>query len=354
MIFIKNLVIGDLVANVPIIQGGMGVGVSRSNLAGSVAKSGGIGIISGAQIGYDEPDFETNNLSANLRSLRKHISKAREISNGGIIGVNLMVAMNNYEEYVKECVNSNVDLIISGAGVPSKLPSFTKCSNVKIAPIVSSSKACSLVLKIWDKKENTTADLIVVEGPKAGGHLGFSKNDLEDIKSIDYDKEFVEILQIAKFYGDKYNKHIPVVAAGGISTAEDVAKYINIGADGVQVGTRFVTTYECDAHENYKNTYINSNFDDIKIIQSPVGLPGRAIHNKFIDDISNNIPTITKCYNCISKCNPKDTPYCISKALINAVSGDVENGLLFCGADAYKADKLSSVDDVISELTSLL
>ena len=354
MIFIKNLVIGDLVASVPIIQGGMGVGVSRSNLAGSVAKAGGVGIISGAQIGYDEPDFETNNLNANLRSLRKYISKAREISNGGIIGVNLMVAMNNYEEYVKECVNSNVDLIISGAGIPSKLPSFTKGSNVKIAPIVSSSKACSLVLKIWDKKENATADLIVVEGPKAGGHLGFSKNDLEDIKSIDYDKEFIEILEIAKFYGDKYNKHIPVVAAGGISTAEDVAKYINIGADGVQVGTRFVTTYECDAHENYKNTYINSNFDDIEIIQSPVGLPGRAIHNKFIDDISTNRPTITKCYNCISKCNPKDTPYCISKALINAVSGDVENGLLFCGADAYKADKLRSVDDVISELTSLL
>ena len=325
MIFIKSLVIGNLIANVPIIQGGMGVGVSRSNLAGSVAKAGGIGIISGAQIGYDEPDFETNNLNANLRSLRKHISKAKEISDGGIIGVNLMVAMNNYEEYVKECVNSNVDLIISGAGIPSKLPSFTKGSDVKIAPIVSSSKACNLILKMWDKKENTTADLIVVEGPKAGGHLGFSKNDLEDIKSI-----------------------------GVIPTAEDVAKYINIGADGVQVGTRFVTTYECDAHENYKNAYINSTFDDIKIVQSPVGLPGRAIHNKFIDDISTNRPTITKCYNCISKCNPKDTPYCISKALINAVSGDVENGLLFCGADAYKADKLSSVDDVISELTSLL
>lgn len=354
MIFIKKLVIGDLVANVPIIQGGMGIGVSRSNLAGSVAKSGGIGIISGVQIGYDEPDFETNNLNANLRALRKHISKARDISDGGIIGVNLMVAMNSYEEYVKECVNSNVDLIISGAGIPSNLPRYTKGSNIKIAPIVSSSKACNLILKMWDKKENTIADLIVVEGPKAGGHLGFSKNDLEDVESIDYDKELVEILEIAKSYGDKYNKHIPVVAAGGISTAEDVAKYINMGADGVQIGTRFVTTYECDAHENYKNTYINSNFEDIKIVQSPVGLPGRAIHNKFIDDINTKRPAITKCYNCISKCNPKDTPYCISQALINAVSGDVDNALLFCGANAYKVDKLSSVNEVISELTSLL
>lgn len=354
MIFIKSLVIGDLVAKIPIIQGGMGIGISRSNLAGSVANAGGIGVISGAQIGFDEPDFESNNLEANLRALRKHILKAKEISPNGIIGVNLMVAMNNYEDYIKECVNSNVDLIISGAGLPSKLPTYTKGSNVKIAPIVSSAKACNLILKMWDKKENTTADLIVVEGPKAGGHLGFSHNDLQDIENIDFDKEFVDILSIAKSYGEKYNKLIPVVAAGGISTAEDVAKYINIGASGVQVGTRFVPTFECDAHENYKNTYIKSNFDDIEIVQSPVGLPGRAIHNKFIDDISENRPPITKCYNCISKCNPKDTPYCISKALINAVKGDVDNALLFCGANAYKVDKLTSVNDVINELTSLL
>lgn len=350
----KPLIIGDLVAKVPVIQGGMGVGVSRSSLAAAVAKAGGIGVISGAQVGYDEDDFEKNTLNANLRALKKHIIKAKESCLDGIIGVNLMVAMNNYEEHVKQAIEAGVDLIISGAGLPTKLPSFVKNSKVKIAPIVSTSKAASVILKMWDRKEKTTADLIVVEGPKAGGHLGYTKSELESISVDDYDKEFEEILKVAKTYGEKYNKEIPVVAAGGIYTGDDVAKYINLGASGVQVGTRFVTTYECDAHENFKNTYINSSKDDINIVTSPVGMPGRAITNKFIETVSLNRPKITKCYDCLIPCNPKNTPYCISQALINAVKGDIDNSLLFCGENAYRADRLYSVDEVIKELTCKL
>ncbi|WP_353654886.1 nitronate monooxygenase family protein [Clostridium sp. CCUG 7971] len=350
----KPLIIGDLVAKVPVIQGGMGVGVSRSSLAAAVAKAGGIGVISGAQVGYDEDDFEKNTLNANLRALKKHIIKAKESCLDGIIGVNLMVAMNNYEEHVKQAIEAGVDLIISGAGLPTKLPSFVKNSKVKIAPIVSTSKAASVILKMWDRKEKTTADLIVVEGPKAGGHLGYTKSELESISVDDYDKEFEEILKVAKTYGEKYNKEIPVVAAGGIYTGDDVAKYINLGASGVQVGTRFVTTYECDAHENFKNTYINSSKDDINIVTSPVGMPGRAITNKFIETVSVNRPKITKCYDCLIPCNPKNTPYCISQALINAVKGDIDNSLLFCGENAYRADRLYSVDEVIKELTCKL
>lgn len=350
----KPLIIGDLVAKVPIIQGGMGVGVSRSSLAAAVAKAGGIGVISGAQVGYDEDDFEKNTLNANLRALKNHIIKAKKSCLDGIIGVNLMVAMNNYEEHVKQAIEAGVDLIISGAGLPTKLPSFVKNSKVKIAPIVSTSKAASVILKMWDRKEKTTADLIVVEGPKAGGHLGYTKSELESISVDDYDKEFKEILKVAKTYGEKYNKEIPVVAAGGIYTGDDVAKYINLGASGVQVGTRFVTTYECDAHENFKNTYINSSKDDINIVTSPVGMPGRAITNKFIETVSVNRPKITKCYDCLIPCNPKNTPYCISQALINAVKGDIDNSLLFCGENAYRADRLYSVDEVIKELTCKL
>ncbi|WP_042273706.1 NAD(P)H-dependent flavin oxidoreductase [[Clostridium] dakarense] len=350
----KPLIIGDLVAKVPVIQGGMGVGVSRSSLAAAVAKAGGIGVISGAQVGYDEDDFEKNTLNANLRALKKHIIKAKESCLDGIIGVNLMVAMNNYEEHVKQAIEAGVDLIISGAGLPTKLPSFVKNSKVKIAPIVSTSKAASVILKMWDRKEKTTADLIVVEGPKAGGHLGYTKDELESISVDDYDNEFKEILKVAKTYGEKYNKEIPVVAAGGIYTGDDVAKYINLGASGVQVGTRFVTTYECDAHENFKNTYINSSEDDINIVTSPVGMPGRAITNKFIKTVSENRPKITKCYDCLIPCNPKNTPYCISQALINAVKGDIDNSLLFCGENAYRADRLYSVDEVIKELTCKL
>ena len=348
----KALKIGNLVAKNPIIQGGMGIGISRSNLASSVSKNGGIGVISGVNIGYDELDFGSNTLESNLRALKKHISIAKEKSNNGIIGVNLMVAMTNYEEHVKVAVNSGCDIIISGAGLPLKLPSLVKNSNTKIAPIVSSSKAASVILKMWDKKDNTTADMIIVEGPKAGGHLGFTNEDLDNINSIDYDNEFKEVLKIAYNYGKKYGKEIPVIAAGGISSSSDVKKYIDMGASGVQVGTRFVTTHECDADYNFKNAYINAKKEDIKIVKSPVGLPGRAIKNKFIDTISLTKPKITKCYNCLVPCNPKETPYCISTALINAVKGNIDDALLFCGAYAYKINEIQSVSEVINELVS--
>ncbi|SCH64288.1 inosine 5'-monophosphate dehydrogenase [uncultured Clostridium sp.] len=350
----KQLVIGDLIANVPVIQGGMGIGISRSSLASAVSNAGGIGVISGVNIGYDEYDFENNTLKANLRALKKHIQIAKEKSNNGIIGVNLMVAMSYYEEHVKSAVESKCDLIISGAGLPLKLPSLVKNSKTKIAPIVSSSKSANLILKIWDKKDNTTADLIIVEGPKAGGHLGFSNDELNDINSINYDDDFKNILNIVKNYEKKYNKKIPVIAAGGISSSHDVKKYLDLGASGVQVGTRFVPTYECDAHENFKSIYINSKKEDIKIVKSPVGLPGRAIKNKFLDSITLSRPNIRKCYNCLVPCNPKSTPYCISAALINAVKGDIDNALLFCGADAYKINEVKSVKEVINELVSEL
>lgn len=347
----KELVIGNLVAKLPIIQGGMGIGVSRSSLASAVSKLGGIGVISGVNIGYDEDDFEINTLEANLKALKKHIKIAKEKSNNGIIGVNLMVAMNYYEEHVKAAIESGCDLIISGAGLPLQLPKLVKNSNIKIAPIVSSAKAAHVILKMWDKKDNITADLIVVEGPKAGGHLGFSNEELDNIDSINYDDEFIKILDIVSKYEEKYNKKIPVIAAGGISSGLDVKKYLDLGASGVQVGTRFVPTYECDAHPNFKQSYIDAKEKDIQIVKSPVGLPGRAIKNKFIENVSTSKPKISKCYNCLVPCNPKDTPYCISTALINAVKGNLDDALLFCGADAYKIKELKSVKEVMDELT---
>lgn len=347
----KELVIGNLIAKSPVIQGGMGIGVSRSSLASAVSNAGGIGVISGVNIGYDEDDFENNTLEANLRALKKHLKIAKEKSNNGIIGVNLMVAMNYYEEHVKTAVEAGCDIIISGAGLPLQLPKLVKGSTTKIAPIVSSSKATNVILKMWDKKDNTTADLIIVEGPKAGGHLGFSNEELDDIKSINYDDEFIKILDITKKYEKKYNKKIPVIAAGGISSGVDVKKYLDLGAGGVQVGTRFVATYECDAHDNFKQSYIDAKEEDIEIVKSPVGMPGRAIKNKFIESVLYSRPKITKCYNCLVPCNPKVTPYCISTALINAVKGDVDDALLFCGADASKINELKSVKEVMNELT---
>ena len=346
---IKPLIIGNLIAKIPIIQGGMGVGISLSNLAGNVAKQGAIGVISAAHPGYKEEDFEKNTLAANLRGLTKHIKKAKEISSNGIIGVNVMVAMNNYIEHVKTAIEAGADLIISGAGLPLNLPDITKGSSIKIAPIVSSAKAARIILTYWKKHFNRTADAIIVEGPLAGGHLGFKKDKLDD-EITTFDKNVQSVIQEVKNFEIEFNKTIPVIIAGGVFTHEDMIKYLNLGASGVQVATRFVATHECDAHINFKNAFVNCKKEDIELTISPVGMPGRAIRNNLTETLKTQKVKITKCYDCLIPCNPGTTPYCISSALIKAVKGDIENGLVFCGANAYRINKLLSVKEVIDSL----
>lgn len=347
---LKPLKIGNLEARIPIIQGGMGVGVSLSNLSGAVAKEGGIGIISTAQIGYNEEGFYSNPIDTNLKAIKKHINLAKEKAQGGIIGVNIMVATKDYERYVKEAAKAGADIIISGAGLPIKLPELVKGFASKIAPIVSSLKAASVILKMWDKKYNTTADLLIIEGPGAGGHLGFSKEQLDNISNLNYDEEIKSIINYKNQFEEKYNKKIPVVVAGGIDNKSDIEHYLNLGADGVQVASKFVATHECDASDAYKNAYINCQKNDIEIVMSPVGMPGRAVRNAFIDNLSISKKQITKCFMCLEHCNPKEIPYCITNALINAVKGDVDNGLIFCGEKTYKINEIKSVKQVIEEL----
>ncbi|TCT12108.1 NAD(P)H-dependent flavin oxidoreductase YrpB (nitropropane dioxygenase family) [Natranaerovirga pectinivora] len=348
---IKPLKIGDIEVRLPIVQGGMGIGVSRGKLAAAVTNAGGIGVLSGAQIGYDEEDFYSNPLKANIRALKKHISEAKNNIHKGIIGINFMVAQRYYDEYVKEAVDSGIDLIISGAGLPIKLPQLVEGTKVKIAPIVSSVRALRLILKSWDKKYKRTADMVIVEGPKAGGHLGFSEEDINN--DIDFDKILIEIMEEIKNYEAEYNMKIPVIAAGGIYDGYDVTKYLKLGVDGVQIATRFVTTNECDAHDNYKQKYIDCKEEDITLVKSPVGLPGRAINNNFVKRLNNKERIVdNKCHLCISSCNPKEIPFCISKALIDAVKGDSDNGLMFCGANAHLADRIMSVQDVMNEIES--
>ena len=253
----RALVIGDLKAEVPVIQGGMGVGISLSGLAGAVAAEGGIGIISTAQIGYREPDFDDHPIEANMRAIGKEVAKAKELSGGGIVGVNIMVATREYERYVKAAVEAGVDLIISGAGLPMKLPELVGESKTKLAPIVSSLKSAEVIFKYWQKKYNRLPDLIVIEGPRAGGHLGFHMEDLMEIDDAAYDVEIQKIIDRVKEYGVQYGKDIPVVVAGGIYERKDMEHYMEMGAAGVQMATRFVTTYECDAAPAYKQTYID-------------------------------------------------------------------------------------------------
>lgn len=344
-----ELNIGNLKPKFPVIQGGMGIGISLSSLASSVANAGGIGVISGAQVGFREKDFIPNTLEANLRGLEKEITKAKESAPNGIIGVNLMVAMKNYAAYVKKAVECKIDLIISGAGLPLDLPELTKGSTTKLAPIVSSAKAARIICRMWDKKSGYAPDAIIVEGPLAGGHLGFHKEELDvPANVLDLVKE---VKEIAKEYGEKYKKYIPVIAAGGIYTGEDVAHALTNGADGVQMGTRFVTTHECDASPIFKQTYIDSTEETIGVVKSPVGMPGRAILNPFITQPAGNKACF---YKCLHKCSITEIPYCISKALINAANGDIENALLFCGSNAYKATRIEHVSDIFNEISASL
>jgi NAD(P)H-dependent flavin oxidoreductase YrpB (nitropropane dioxygenase family) len=344
---IPKLKIGDLDIKIPIIQGGMGIGVSKSSLASAVANEGGVGIISGVQIGYLEPDFLTNTLEANKRALSKEIKKAKKLSPTGIIGVNLMVAMKNYKELVKTAIKEKIDIIISGAGLPIDLPKLVKESTTKIIPIVSSGKAARIILKKWEKS-NRLPDAIIVEGAKAGGHLGFKAKDLVDKTNESLEEIVKDVISLVKPYEKEYDKNIPVIAAGGIIDGNDIAKMLSIGAKGVQMGSRFVATYECDASTSFKEAYINSSQNDICLIKSPVGLPGRAIKNSFINKTENGRIPVKKCFACLSHCNPADTPYCISQALIDSVQG--EEGLIFAGERACEIHKIISVNTLINEL----
>lgn len=346
----KALRIGEKIAKVPIIQGGMGVGVSRSKLAGAVAAEGGIGIISTAQIGYDEAEFEQDPAAANRKAIGKHIRLAKEKASGGLVGVNIMVALRDYEDHVKAAVAAGADVIISGAGIPAKLPEYVKGSSTKIAPIVSSAKAARVLLQRWEKKYDRTADFVVIEGPKAGGHLGFSREELEDIDGLDYDHRIREIIQTVQEFAVHFHQDIPVIVAGGIFTAQDVKHAVELGADGVQVASRFVVTKECDASQAYKEAYIHGTADEIEIIKSPVGMPGRALHNHFLEKVQKGRIPVKKCYGCMRQCDVNKIPYCITDALTKAVRGDVENGLIFCGAEIGRIHEMTTVHDLMKEL----
>ena len=372
-ISLKPLKIGNLVAKHPVIQGGMGVGVSLSSLAGAVAKAGGIGIISTAQIGFKDQDFGKNPMAANLRAIHSELKKARDKAPQGILGFNIMVATKEYASYVKEAVKAGADVIISGAGLPIDMPKFVAEAEIEnggsekkerrtmIAPIVSSVKSALVICRMWDRKYHTAPDFVVVEGPCAGGHLGFSREQLtelgadtdhvaETFNEAAYDKEIRGIIETVKSFAEKYKKHIPVITAGGIFDHKDVLHQFALGAEGVQAATRFVTTEECDADIAYKEAYINAKEEDIVIVKSPVGMPGRAIKNKFLERVAQGPVKVERCFRCLEHCNPAETPYCITKALINAAEGKIDEALLFCGSNAYRCEKIETVPEVMAAL----
>lgn len=350
MIKLENLKIGNKITKFPLIQGGMGIGVSGGNLAGAVAKEGCIGVISAANPGFNDKDFKKNSLKANMKVLEEQIDKARKISDNGIIGINVMVAIRQYSEMIKTAVKKGVDLIVSGAGIPKNLPEYIKNTKTKIAPIVSSARAAVLITKTWIKKYNYVPDMIIVEGPEAGGHLGFSMEELQEKSASKLEQIITEVIEA--IYNLEYEgcKDIPVIAAGGIFSGEDISKFLKLGAKGVQMGTRFVATKECDASDEYKRAYVNAKKEDVKIVKSPVGMPGRALNNNFIKKVEGKFTKISNCLGCIITCNSANTPYCITNALVNAVNGKTEEGLIFCGSNVDRVNKIVSVKELIDEL----
>lgn len=346
----EPLKIGNLTIAVPVIQGGMGVGISLSGLAAAVANEGGVGVISSAGLGLLYRNFSANYLEASIHGLKEELRKAREKTRG-IIGVNVMVAMTNFVDMIKTSISEKADIIIAGAGLPLDLPVYLKKgSKTKLVPIVSSARAAKIICEKWKANYDYLPDAIIVEGPKAGGHLGFKEEQIED-NNYALEKLVPEIVNELKQFEEKQNKSIPLIAAGGIYTGEDIRKIMSLGASGVQMATRFVTTHECDASDAFKQAYIDAGEKDIEIIRSPVGMPGRAIFSRFIQKVKDGKKQPKKCpFKCIKTCDIDKSPYCIIIALINALKGNFENGFAFAGSNAFRASKISSVKEIFQSL----
>ncbi|UQZ89368.1 nitronate monooxygenase [Deltaproteobacteria bacterium Smac51] len=355
-----TLTIGDKTIPLPIIQGGMGIGVSLHSLAAAVANEGGIGVIAGALAGFREKDIAKNPIEADSRGLAAEIRQAREKSQdaSGLIGVNIMVALCNFASLVRTAVTEKVDVIFSGAGLPLDLPSYLREAaekaqeeiHTKIAPIVSSARAASLIAKKWWSGYNKAPDLVVVEGPLAGGHLGFKRAELD---SADHRLELIvpQVIEALKSFEDKCGRAIPVVVGGGVYTGADIYNMMQLGAAGVQMGTRFVATWECDASLTFKKAFMEATEKDQMIIQSPVGMPGRAIRSQFLEDMENGMKKPPHCiYHCIKTCDPATTPYCISLALVNAQKGHMDRGFAFAGANVGRVSDIVSVKKLVESL----
>lgn len=354
-VIVKNklnpLIIGDLKIKVPIIQGGMGVRVSTSSLAAAVANAGAAGTI--ASVGLP-PDTDENRADV-PKSCREHlqveIRKARKMSKG-VIGVNIMVALSNYEDIVRTTAEEKADYIISGAGLPLRLPEYTEGSSIKLIPLISSGRGADLVLRTWRRRYNKLPDAVIVEGPLSGGHIG--GNSLEELKAgrlTRLEDSLKDVLGVVKEYEDLSNKMIPVVAAGGIFDGKDMARFLTLGAKGVQIGTRFIATHECSASNKYKELFVEADEKSIVFIQSPVGMPAKVIRTKFIDEVLRGERRPISCnYRCLRTCNPKEAPFCIAKALIDAVEGDIDNAVVFTSSYVAKIKKIVSVKELIEEI----
>lgn len=350
---IPKLHIGQLTAAIPIVQGGMGVRISLASLAAAVAEEGGIGTISSIGLG----DFETSQHEyerISREALQLEIRKARSMTQG-VLAVNFMGVLRNVEDLLQTAVREGIKMIVFGAGLPMRLPKIVQDLSVNLVPIVSSARGAELILRGWAKRFERTAGAIILEGPLAGGHLGFSAEQLTHLSDYSLDTLVPELVEAVKPFEDRFGHAIPVIAAGGIFDGKDIARMLSLGASGVQMATRFVCTTECDASQEFKQTYLDANEDDIVIVKSPVGLPGRAVRNKFLKGLEKIDKLRINCrYHCLTVCKVAEAKFCIAEALLNAYRGDIDHGLVFCGQNAHRIDKIITVKELIGELVGEL
>ncbi len=344
--------LGNRELALPLIQGGMGVGVSMGGLAGAVAAEGAMGTLSTADAGWNEPDFAAHPQQANLRALRREVQRAKRLAAGaGLVAVNAMVATRQYADSVRTALEAGADAIVSGAGLPLELPALAEGFEALLAPIVSSPRAAQLICRTWAKRYGRVPDFVVLEGCQAGGHLGFEEADLLSGRCTPLSRLIPEVLAALRPFEEKFGRAIPLFCAGGVATGAEMARCTRLGAAGAQLATRFIATEECDAGQGYKDVLLAARPEDLRIIHSPVGMPGRAVNSPLVQRLAAGMrQPPAHCSGCIKSCRPAETPFCITHALIEAVKGNWEEGLFFSGSRVDLVDRMRTVPDLIDEL----
>lgn len=344
--------LGNRELALPLIQGGMGVGVSMGGLAGAVAAQGAMGTLSTADAGWNEPDFAAHPQQANLRALRREVQRAKRLAAGaGLVAVNAMVATRQYADSVRTALEAGADAIVSGAGLPLELPALAEGFEALLAPIVSGPRAAQLICRTWAKRYGRVPDFVVLEGCQAGGHLGFEEADLLSGRCAPLSRLIPEVLAALRPFEEKFGRAILLFCAGGVATGAEMARCTRLGAAGAQLATRFIATEECDAGQGYKDVLLAARPEDLRIIHSPVGMPGRAVNSPLVQRLAAGMrQPPAHCSGCIKSCRPAETPFCITHALIEAVKGNWEEGLFFSGSRVDLVDRMRTVPDLIDEL----